>query len=140
MFLIHNFQPYVSDIRMTYHKLNSIIIVICLFIATTQLSKIKSTSAKADEFDMLAQSRSDGKTKEMEVDLLQSQNTKPTDFDEIEEWLKAEKTNEAEESLTSKEFEKFLAERAAVADGLPTISTSKDDGKSKKKAEEPLLG
>lgn len=28
-----------------------------------------------------------------------------------------------EESLTSKEFEKFLAERAAVADNLPTISS-----------------
>lgn len=94
---------------------------------------------------MLAQSRSDGKTKDIEVDLLQGQNTKPTDFDEIEEWLKSEKSNnEAEESLTSKEFEKFLAERAAVADGLPNISTSsstRDDAKSKKKSsEEPLLG
>lgn len=90
---------------------------------------------------MLAQSRSDGKTKDMEVDLLQGQTTKPTDFDEIEEWLKSEKTNnDAEESLTSKEFEKFLAERAAVADGLPNIST-RDDTKSKKKSsEEPLLG
>ena len=29
-----------------------------------------------------------------------------------------------EESLTSKEFEKFLAERAAVAETLPTISSS----------------
>lgn len=109
--------------------------------ATSQLSQIKSTPAKVDEFDMLAQSRSDGKTKEMEVDLLQGQNTKPTDFDEIEEWLKSEKNaNEAEESLTSKEFEKFLAERAAVADGLPNISTSSSsDAKSKKKSEETSL-
>jgi hypothetical protein len=114
-------------------------------LSTSQLSQIKSTSAKVDEFDMLAQSRSDGKTKDIEVDLLQGQNTKPTDFDEIEEWLKSEKSNnDAEESLTSKEFEKFLAERAAVADGLPNISTSsstRDDAKSKKKSsEEPLLG
>lgn len=90
---------------------------------------------------MLAQSRSDGKSKDMEVDLLQGQNTKPTDFDEIEEWLKSEKNaNEAEESLTSKEFEKFLASRAAAADGLPNISSSTSgDAKSKKKGEEASL-
>lgn len=99
---------------------------------------------------MLAQSRtaSEGKpgTKDMEVDLLQGQtNAKPTDFDEIEEWLKAEKSsgnpNEGEDSLTSKEFDKFLAERAAVADTLPNISNrNSDDSRSKKKQEEPLLG
>ena len=90
------------------------------------------------EFDMLAQSRgtADGK-KDGDVDLLQTQ-TKPTDFDEIEEWLKAEKSNNAkdgEESLTSKEFDKFLAERAAVADTLPTISSQ-----GSKKKEDSLLG
>ncbi|CRK96235.1 CLUMA_CG009662, isoform A [Clunio marinus] len=116
-------------------------------LSTSQLSKIKSTPAKVDEFDMLAQSRtSDGKTttKDLDVDLLQGQtNAKPTDFDEIEEWLKAEKpaANEGEESLTSKEFDKFLAERAAVAETLPTISNrSSDDSRSKKKSEEPLMG
>lgn len=115
--------------------------------ATSQLSQIKSTSAKVDEFDMLAseRSRSDAKSKELEVDLLQGQNTKPTDFDEIEEWLKSEKNaNEAEESLTSKEFEKFLASRAAVADGLPNISSnSSEAAKAKKKGGEEassLLG
>lgn len=113
------------------------------------MSKIKSTPAKVDEFDMLAQSRtgSDGKAvKDLEVDLLQGQTSdKPADFDEIEEWLRAEKTgvnpNEGEDSLTSKEFDKFLAERAAVADTLPTISNrSSDDSRKKKKQEEPLLG
>jgi hypothetical protein len=100
---------------------------------------------------MLAQSRtaSDGKpgTKDMEVDLLQGQtNSKPTDFDEIEEWLRAEKAggnpNEGEDSLTSKEFDKFLAERAAVADTLPNITSrsSTDETRQKKKQEEPLLG
>lgn len=117
--------------------------------ATSQLSKIKSTPAKVDEFDMLAQSRSsDGKTKELDVDLLQGQNSKPADFDEIEEWLRAEKSggggtnpNDGEESLTSKEFDKFLAERAAVADTLPNISNrNSDEARSKKKQEEPLLG
>lgn len=123
-----------------------------ILLATTQLSKIKSTPAKVDEFDMLAQSRtaSDGKSaaKDIEVDLLQGPaNAKPTDFDEIEEWLRAEKTgvnpNEAtgEDSLTSKEFDKFLAERALVGDNLPSVSTrNSDDGRSKKKQEEPLLG
>lgn len=101
---------------------------------------------------MLAQSRtaSDGKAaaKDIEVDLLQGPaNAKPTDFDEIEEWLRAEKTgvnpNEAtgEDSLTSKEFDKFLAERALVGDNLPSVSNrNSDDGRSKKKQEEPLLG
>lgn len=94
---------------------------------------------------MLAQSRTDGKSG---VDLLQGQTSdKPTDFDEIEEWLKAEKSgvnpNEGEDSLTSKEFDKFLAERAAVAETLPNItsaSRSSEDSRSKKKQEEPLLG
>lgn len=112
------------------------------------MSKIKSTPAKVDsEFDMLAQSRIGGDAKkELDVDLLQGQ-TKPTDFDEIEEWLKAEKSaqaNDGEESLTSKEFDKFLAERAAAADAIPSIGSganrSSDDARSKKKQEEPLLG
>lgn len=113
--------------------------------STSQLSKIKSTPAKVDsEFDMLAQSRSSETKKEMEVDLLQGQ-TKSTDFDEIEEWLKAEKAanaNDAEESLTSKEFEKFLAERAAAADAIPSIGSNRtsEEARSKKKQEEPLLG
>lgn len=99
---------------------------------------------------MLAQSRtaSDGKAvaKDMEVDLLQGQtNAKPTDFDEIEEWLRAEKSgvnpNDGEDSLTSKEFDKFLAERAAVADTLPNISNrNSEDPRSKKNQDEPLLG
>ena len=95
------------------------------FLATSQLSKIKSTPAKVDsEFDMLAQSRSEPKSKDMDVDLLQGQ---PKEFDEIEEWLKAEKEANSrdggEESLTSKEFDKFLAERAAVAETLPNVKS-----------------
>lgn len=92
------------------------------------MSKIKSTPAKVDsEFDMLAQSRSSGeKSKDADPDLLQGQ---PKEFDEIEEWLKAEKQATAgnepgEESLTSKEFDKFLAERAAVAETLPNVKNS----------------
>ena len=60
----------------------------------------------------------------------------------MEKWLEE---GGGEESLTSKEFEKFLAERAAVAETLPTISsqigdTSRDGKKKKKdKEEEGLL-
>lgn len=117
------------------------------FVATTELSKIKSTPAKADEFDMLAQSRSDGKSTKDQDDLLQGQTSaKPTDFDEIEEWLRAEKSgvnpnDVGEDSLTSKEFDKFLAERAAVAETLPNISNrNSEDSRAKKKPDEPLLG
>lgn len=98
------------------------------------MSKIKSTPAKVDsEFDMLAQSRGAGdtKAKELDVDLLQGGQQK--EFDEIEEWLKAEKATSGaveggigggEESLTSKEFDKFLAERAAVAETLPNVKNN----------------
>lgn len=77
---------------------------------------------------MLAQSRGSGdaKSKDADPDLLQGQ---PKEFDEIEEWLKAEKQAQeapGEESLTSKEFDKFLAERAAVAETLPNVK--KGDG------------
>jgi hypothetical protein len=56
----------------------------------------------------------------------------------MEKWLEE---GGGEESLTSKEFEKFLAERAAVADTLPTISsqigdTSQDGSRKKKKEKE----
>ncbi|XP_041768082.1 TOM1-like protein 2 isoform X1 [Anopheles merus] len=74
--------------------------------------------------------------------------TRESEFDEIEQWLGnpddidnleaqmaaagamgggdggAGHGAGTEESLTSKEFEKFLAERAAVAETLPTISSS----------------
>lgn len=135
MYVTQHFQ----EIYFLHHEIIS---------ATSQLSKIKSTPAKVDEFDMLAQSRtaSDPKSagKDLEVDLLSGQtNSKPADFDEIEEWLRAEKSelNPNDESLTSKEFDKFLAERAAVADTLPNISSrSTEESRSKKKQDEPLLG
>lgn len=49
-----------------------------------------------------------------------------------------------EESVTSTEFEKFLAERAAAADSLPSIpsqtgSTPRQKSSSKKKEEDGLL-
>ncbi|CAO1371553.1 unnamed protein product [Diamesa serratosioi] len=112
--------------------------------ATSQLSKIKSTPAKIDEFDMLAQSRSVGDskpTKELDVDLIPTtKDAKPTDFDEMEAWL--EQKEVPLNDVTSSEFDKFLAERAAVAETLPSVSSSnsRDERSHKKKADEPLLG
>lgn len=123
-------------------------IVIKLFLfaisATSQLSKIKSTPAKIDEFDMLAQSRSVGDskpTKELDVDLIPTtKDAKPTDFDEMEAWL--EQKEVPLNDVTSSEFDKFLAERAAVAETLPSVSSSntRNSDSHKKKADEPLLG
>ncbi|XP_053672133.1 TOM1-like protein 2 [Anopheles nili] len=94
--------------------------------------------------------------------------TRESEFDEIEQWLgnpddidnlEAQMasvgamgggdghgavggTGGAEESLTSKEFEKFLAERAAVAETLPTINTTSGSapGKDKKKKSDESEG
>ncbi|XP_050076210.1 TOM1-like protein 2 [Anopheles maculipalpis] len=107
----------------------------------------------SDEFDMFAQSRNTTGDKEpSRLDLLGATagnntalGTRESEFDEIEQWLgnpddidhlEAQMAAAGamggdggpgagtEESLTSKEFEKFLAERAAVAETLPTISSS----------------
>lgn len=49
-----------------------------------------------------------------------------TEFNEMAAWLDnnaTSKENSDQESLTSSEFERFLAERAAAADALPTLPT-----------------
>ncbi|XP_022212899.2 TOM1-like protein 2 isoform X2 [Drosophila obscura] len=117
-------------------------------------------AAAADEFDMLAQSRTDGNHK---TDLLrdipsvdaaagsvgavaspykQTQkqqqpqqqplraagdppvSTKENEIDEMEAWLGSSKDVDGIEELTSSEFDKFLEERAAAAENLPTINAS----------------
>lgn len=112
----------------------------------------------ADEFDMLAQSRTDGNHK---TDLLRdipivdaaagsvaspykqqkpsatpqqpraagdppvvSKSTKENEIDEMEAWLGSSKDVDGIEELTSSEFDKFLEERAAAAENLPTINAS----------------
>ncbi|KAL7734047.1 hypothetical protein ACLKA6_011732 [Drosophila palustris] len=112
----------------------------------------------ADEFDMLAQSRTDGNHK---TDLLRdiptvdaaagsvaspykqqkpspspqqpraagdppvvSKSTKENEIDEMEAWLGSSKDIDGIEELTSSEFDKFLEERAAAAENLPTINAS----------------
>ncbi|XP_050096186.1 TOM1-like protein 2 isoform X1 [Anopheles aquasalis] len=100
----------------------------------------------SDEFDMFAQSRNTTGEKDLVGSTVggSTLSTREAEFDEMEQWLgnpdeidsleahlagtagglgAATGGGGAEESLTSKEFEKFLAERAAVADNLPTISS-----------------
>uniref|UniRef100_U5EP22 Putative cytosolic sorting protein gga2/tom1 n=1 Tax=Corethrella appendiculata TaxID=1370023 RepID=U5EP22_9DIPT len=145
---------------------------------SSQLSQINSVTAQSggskpdivsDEFDAFAQSRTNFETSKngtshntehsesLGTSLKKSQNmptsmNRESDFDEMEKWLgKGDAETGPEESLTSNEFEKFLAERAAVADNLPTItgqigseqsatgSTPSKSHKKKDKEEEGLL-
>lgn len=61
------------------------------------------------------------------------------DFDEIAAWLSENPENssrtggEIEESLSSSEFERFLAERAAAAENLPTGNNENESRRNKEK-------
>lgn len=124
--------------------------------ASTQLSNIQSVSAKTgkdDEFDMFAQSRNatyesskkSGSTYQDNLNPDQvagglssvaqaKSNPEEREFDEMANWLGETQTG-AEESVTSSEFERFLAERAAAAENLPNASgtpTSPATNKSSK--------
>uniref|UniRef100_A0A1A9VEB2 VHS domain-containing protein n=1 Tax=Glossina austeni TaxID=7395 RepID=A0A1A9VEB2_GLOAU len=105
----------------------------------------KPTNRETDEFDMLAQSRTNGGNK---TDLLKDIPSldaaagslgspfkrtgtdmpvpaKENEIDEMEAWLGSSKELEGlEETVTSSEFDKFLEERAAAAENLPTINAS----------------
>lgn len=122
---------------------------------------VKTSPAKppADEFDMLAQSRKqsseisktgilkdipsvDATTgsvgspfKKPPMEGVSKPPAKESEFDEMEAWLSNSKENEGpEETLTSTEFDKFLAERAAAAESLPTVgSPGSDDSNSGRK-------
>ncbi|XP_045495733.1 target of Myb protein 1 isoform X1 [Colias croceus] len=113
----------------------------------------KSPSGSKDEFDMFAQSRNvsyettktggssyaDNLEEQATAGLATIASTRPTqaqalpsgmdqrEIDEISAWLEQEKAaTEAtgQESVTSSDFEKFLAERAAAADTLPPANTN----------------
>lgn len=127
----------------------------------------KQPDVITDEFDIFAQSRNTTgdntkdatKTDSTGQNKSAPLNARDSEFDEMEQWLGnpddidhldqsevgaggAGGSNGAggpEESLTSKEFEKFLAERAAVADNLPSISSQVGSGttkSTKKKSDE----
>lgn len=121
-----------------------------------------------DEFDIFAQSRNTTGDNSKDAPKADSTgqnksaplNARDSEFDEMEQWLgnpddidhleqleggggsatgSGSNGGGPEESLTSKEFEKFLAERAAVADNLPSISSQVGSGtakSTKKKSDE----
>ncbi|XP_055689318.1 TOM1-like protein 2 isoform X2 [Lutzomyia longipalpis] len=105
---------------------------------TTKVSQISSVSAQSgsvgqhrdvDEFDMLAQSRNvsdqakgtpqkDTTTTKGPHDL----NARESEFDEMAAWLENDQpTSDNKPRMTSKEFDRFLAERVAAAENLPSI-------------------
>ncbi|XP_017485518.1 PREDICTED: TOM1-like protein 2 [Rhagoletis zephyria] len=111
-------------------------------------SAAKPQNKDVDEFDMLAQSRTDTNNKS---DLLKDiptvdaaagsinlpfKRTKETaaiskparenEVDEMEAWLGSSKEGAEgfEETLTSTEFDKFLEERAAAAENLPNLTAT----------------
>lgn len=111
--------------------------------AASQLSKINMVSAKntvksEDDFDMFAQSRNvtyessktTGSTYEDNLEpnqvsgglssLTSNQKSEELEFHEMANWLGA--TGGNEESVTSSEFERFLAERAAAAESAVPLS------------------
>lgn len=113
--------------------------------ATAQLAKIGTTTARngpqgdTDEFDTFAQSRNaievpkvGGSSKQPEsfntIANAKNQN-RELEFDEIAAWL--DETPGAEESVTSSEFDRFLAERAAAADSLPSVTTTTNTSTNK---------
>ena len=51
-------------------------------------------------------------------------------MEDIEQWLSTDVGNDAEEpkGVTSEEFDKFLEERAKVADRLPNLSSPSAEG------------
>uniref|UniRef100_A0A1L8DW12 Putative cytosolic sorting protein gga2/tom1 n=1 Tax=Nyssomyia neivai TaxID=330878 RepID=A0A1L8DW12_9DIPT len=108
----------------------------------TKMSQISSVAAQSgsvgqqrdvDEFDMLAQSRNvsdqakgtpqkDGKTTKGPQDLNVKENARESEFDEMAAWLEHDPTSDSSKPrMTSKEFDRFLAERVAAAENLPSI-------------------
>ncbi|XP_071527692.1 TOM1-like protein 2 isoform X3 [Panulirus ornatus] len=85
-----------------------------------------SGSTYQDNSEMDVSSASLGRT----AQLRHAPQQKDSDFDEMEAWLNeqpAEANTRAgarEESISSSEFDRFLAERAAAADTLPTITAA----------------
>lgn len=130
--------------------------------AASQLSQLSSVTAQSgaanstgagkqpdvitDEFDIFAQSRNttgDNSKDAAKVDSTGQNKSAPLDdidhLDQSEGGAGGSNGAGPEESLTSKEFEKFLAERAAVADNLPSISSQVGSGtakSTKKKSDE----
>ncbi|XP_045525905.1 TOM1-like protein 2 isoform X2 [Pieris brassicae] len=102
-------------------------------LSVTDAPNEKSPSGSKDEFDMFAQSRNityessktggssyaDNLEEQTTAGLAAAANTRAT-----QQPLAATEANAGHESVTSSDFEKFLAERAAAADSLPDANNT----------------
>jgi len=128
-------------------------------------SKLGAQGVDADDFDILAQSRTDNKNDMLRdiptVDAaagssaspykrptdqpVVSKTTKESEIDEMEAWLGSSKEIDGIEEITSSEFDKFLEERAAAAESLPTLPSAnnmpenQNQTQKKKKADDEDL-
>ncbi|XP_043493402.1 TOM1-like protein 2 isoform X3 [Polistes fuscatus] len=89
----------------------------------------KEKKGDSDEFDMFAQSRNatyeTTKNSGSKYEDNMEQLNRESEFSEMAAWLSHTPAAQGDqESLTSSEFERFLAERAAAAEALPTLSTT----------------
>uniref|UniRef100_A0A1W7R9F1 TOM1-like protein 2 n=1 Tax=Hadrurus spadix TaxID=141984 RepID=A0A1W7R9F1_9SCOR len=99
-------------------------------VALSQLNTVSATNktpipANTDEFDMFAQSRNVTYEQSKSSGSTYADNANPDqlqkeqDFAEMERWLEQKPEVDTQESITSSEFDRFLAERTAAAEKLP---------------------
>ncbi|XP_043674425.1 TOM1-like protein 2 isoform X3 [Vespula pensylvanica] len=94
-----------------------------------RVEKKEKKGGDNDEFDMFAQSRNatyeTTKNSGSKYEDNMEQLNRESEFSEMAAWLSHTPAVQGDqESLTSSEFERFLAERAAAAEALPTLSTT----------------
>ncbi|XP_035743435.1 TOM1-like protein 2 isoform X3 [Vespa mandarinia] len=94
-----------------------------------RVEKREKKGGDSDEFDMFAQSRNatyeTTKNSGSKYEDNMEQLNRESEFNEMAAWLNHTPAVQGDqESLTSSEFERFLAERAAAAEALPTLSTT----------------
>ncbi|XP_076272763.1 TOM1-like protein 2 isoform X2 [Rhynchophorus ferrugineus] len=83
------------------------------------------TNPKADDFDMFAQSRNVTYESSKTSGSTYSDNLNPNQVSGgLSSIIQAKPLTGAEESVTSSDFERFLAERAAAAESLPTVTAA----------------
>ncbi|XP_023243153.1 TOM1-like protein 2 [Centruroides sculpturatus] len=101
-------------------------------VALSQINTVTATNKAPthsnDDFDMFAQSRNVTYEQSKSSGSTYADNANPDqlqkeqDFAEMERWLQDKPpAEETQESITSSEFDKFLAERTAAAEKLPNV-------------------
>ena len=97
--------------------------------ATAQLAQVGTVTARNgpkgdDEFDMFAQSRNATYEQNKTGGSSYKDNLNPDQISGGLSTATQARNNATEESVTSSEFEKFLAERAAAVEALPNVNTT----------------